>query len=357
MAWKRNSQLAATSAAATSPSSATGQSSAEERHERQAAEREDDRDEPQGAETAAEVRHPPGEQEVQRRTAAIPRHVLDDAEERVAADEERQRLVLVRRPGASAGARGKPPASGDDRPDSEPEPVRRERAVASPRPARPCATVRAVLGAGVSAARSVVLRRILSASVIDCSAFSLLHSRSDADLRIPLPGRAHLRGLPALRGRALGVVRGVREEPGGEGAVPGRRSLQGLGLLLHRLREGRAQGLPRTGTRRRRTRRSKKETSAPKDSGSSEQKAAATRLTAHVAASRSPTTHPGAYGSPFGGGKRRRAPREHRDRGEVVLRAQDHRLAVCVARLAARGGNAARSRGSARKYAQPSWSS
>ncbi len=41
----------------------------------------------------------PGEQEVERRAAALARDVLDDAAERIAADEERECLVLVRRPG------------------------------------------------------------------------------------------------------------------------------------------------------------------------------------------------------------------------------------------------------------------
>ena len=39
-----------------------------------------------------------GDQEVERRPAALAGHVLDDAGEAVAADEERERLVLVRRP-------------------------------------------------------------------------------------------------------------------------------------------------------------------------------------------------------------------------------------------------------------------
>ena len=44
------------------------------------------------------MRHGVGEQEVQRRAAALAGDVLDDAGEAVAPDEERERLVLVRRP-------------------------------------------------------------------------------------------------------------------------------------------------------------------------------------------------------------------------------------------------------------------
>ena len=44
------------------------------------------------------MRDRPGEEEVERRAAAVACHVLDDAGQRVAADEERERLVLVRRP-------------------------------------------------------------------------------------------------------------------------------------------------------------------------------------------------------------------------------------------------------------------
>src|SRR4029453_4969111 len=58
----------------------------------------------------------------------------------------------------------------------------------------------------------------------------------DADLRIPLPQRARVRGLPADGRSAAGEVRGVRREPGAARAPSGRRALQGLWLLLDRLR-------------------------------------------------------------------------------------------------------------------------
>ena len=81
------------------PDPRSAQPAAERRDERKAPERERRGDDPQAAETEAEVRDAPGEEEVEGSTAAIARHVLDDAGEGVSADEQRQRLVLVRRPG------------------------------------------------------------------------------------------------------------------------------------------------------------------------------------------------------------------------------------------------------------------
>ena len=57
------------------------------------------------------MRDGPGEEEVERRAAALARDVLDDAAEAVAADEERERLVLVRRPGHQLVERGTPLAA------------------------------------------------------------------------------------------------------------------------------------------------------------------------------------------------------------------------------------------------------
>ncbi len=68
------------------------------RDEREARDREGRGEQPQTAEPEAEVGDSPGEQEVERGAAAIARHVLDHARQRVAADEEGERLVLVRRP-------------------------------------------------------------------------------------------------------------------------------------------------------------------------------------------------------------------------------------------------------------------
>ena len=78
--------------------SSVGEPPAEQRDERQARDRERGRDEPQAAEAEAEMRDGVGEEEMERGAAAFPRHVVDDAREAVAPDEERERLVLVRRP-------------------------------------------------------------------------------------------------------------------------------------------------------------------------------------------------------------------------------------------------------------------
>ena len=78
---------------------AVGESPPEQRHERQARDRERCRDEAHPSEPESEMRDRPGEEEVERGPAALARDVLDDAREAVAADEERERLVLVRRPG------------------------------------------------------------------------------------------------------------------------------------------------------------------------------------------------------------------------------------------------------------------
>ena len=53
---------------------------------------------PQALEAEIEVGDGPGEQEVERRAAALLEHDLEDLVERMPADEERQRLVLVRGP-------------------------------------------------------------------------------------------------------------------------------------------------------------------------------------------------------------------------------------------------------------------
>ncbi len=78
---------------------ASSEAAGEERDERQAGDGERGGDEADAAEPEAEVGDGPGEQEVQGGAAALPRDVLDDPCERVAADEQRQRLVLVGRPG------------------------------------------------------------------------------------------------------------------------------------------------------------------------------------------------------------------------------------------------------------------
>ena len=77
------------------------------------------------------MRDRPREQEVQRRAAALLEHDLEQLVERVAADEERQRLVLVRRPGEQLveEERGRRQR---DRRHAEREPARRQPTAARP---------------------------------------------------------------------------------------------------------------------------------------------------------------------------------------------------------------------------------
>ena len=63
-----------------------------------------------------------GEEEVERCAAPIARDMLDDAGEAVAADEERERLVLVRRPRHQL-VEQEPRCRNGDRPDPDPERV------------------------------------------------------------------------------------------------------------------------------------------------------------------------------------------------------------------------------------------
>ena len=70
----------------------------QERDDRQARDGEERRHGAQPLEAEVEVRDRPGEQEVERRAAALLEHDLEHLVEWMAADEERQRLVLVRRP-------------------------------------------------------------------------------------------------------------------------------------------------------------------------------------------------------------------------------------------------------------------
>jgi len=73
-------------------------------------------------EAEIQVRDRPREQEVERRAAALLEHDLEDLAERVAADEERQCLVLVRRPSEQL-VEEETRRSGRQRGDSEPEPM------------------------------------------------------------------------------------------------------------------------------------------------------------------------------------------------------------------------------------------
>ncbi len=71
---------------------------------------------------------------------------------------------------------------------------------------------------------------------------SLVDWPPDADLRVPLPERAHLRGFPADERPAGDELRGVRREPRPEGPVPGGGAFQGIRLLRDGLRPRLAQG-------------------------------------------------------------------------------------------------------------------
>ena len=66
---------------------------------REACDCEERGDGPQALEAEIEVGDGPCDQEVQRRAAALLEHDLEDLVERMPPDEERQGLVLVRRPG------------------------------------------------------------------------------------------------------------------------------------------------------------------------------------------------------------------------------------------------------------------
>ena len=65
---------------------------------------------------------------------------------------------------------------------------------------------------------------------------ALIFPAHRADLRIPLPERARVRDVPADVRSARRNVCDVRCRSGREAPLPGRRALQGVGLLLDRLR-------------------------------------------------------------------------------------------------------------------------
>ena len=99
---------------------AVGEAPSEKGDQRQAADGEYGRDEAQAAEAEVEVGHPVCEEEVERCSAAVASDVLDNSAEAVAADEEREGLVLVRRPGHQLVEQE--PASGCcDHADADPE--------------------------------------------------------------------------------------------------------------------------------------------------------------------------------------------------------------------------------------------
>jgi hypothetical protein len=74
----------------------------QQRHDRDARDGEGRRDEAQRRQPAAQVRDREGEQKVERRAAALAEDDLEQRPDRAAPDEERERLVLVRRPRVQA---------------------------------------------------------------------------------------------------------------------------------------------------------------------------------------------------------------------------------------------------------------
>ncbi len=93
------------------PDDPVGETQTKKCDQRHARDGEDERDDSKRGQAAAEMRDRPGEDEVERCAAALAEDRVQDVPERAAADEERECLVLVRRPGAQepaqdAGERG-----------------------------------------------------------------------------------------------------------------------------------------------------------------------------------------------------------------------------------------------------------
>ena len=70
---------------------------------RDARDGEDDGDEPERGQGRRELGDGVDEQEVERRAAPLLEHDVEELADRLVADEERERLVLVRRPGVQLG--------------------------------------------------------------------------------------------------------------------------------------------------------------------------------------------------------------------------------------------------------------
>ena len=101
---------------------AIGESPSQQGDERKARDRERCRDEAHPSEAEPEMGDSPGEEEVQRCSAALACDVLDHARKAVSADEERKRLVLVWWPGHQL-VREERRCRKRDRADREPERV------------------------------------------------------------------------------------------------------------------------------------------------------------------------------------------------------------------------------------------
>ena len=240
--WKRSIQLAEQSTVAASAVAPAGELLAEQRDDRHGRRREDRRHEPQPDETASRVRDDPGEQEVERRAAALVEHRVEEARNRLPADEQRQRLVLVRRPGGQLHE--------EERADRE-RAGRRRRARTSAgaalrRGPAPTAPARFLGDDCRIRGHSPHDRNIIHAGLAPDPLLAL----PDADVRLSLPERARVRGRPSHGRSAARTLRGLRGRPARARLPPGAGLLQGLGLLLDRLRPQEAEG--RVERRRRR---------------------------------------------------------------------------------------------------------
>ena len=150
-----------------------------------------------------------------------------------------------------------------------------------------------------------------------------------------MPERAHLRALPEDERRARGQLRGVRREPRSRRCCfPWLSITRAPASTRPIMAVARGRVPPRT-ARAARARRATaaRRRSPPKDAGSGRQEGGRSGLTARS----QPAVSDDAarrVGEPLRRGERGRAAREHRDRRHVVLRPEDHRLAVCAAGLA-----------------------
>ncbi len=144
-----------------------------------------------------------------------------------------------------------------------------------------------------------------------CGPGRRLAFRPRADLRVPLPERAHVRGLPEDVRPARRGLRDLRRGSRREDPLPRRRALQGIGVLLDRLRPGGARtedgDTPPTTSPR---------TSRPRRPRPARRRHPRPRATSQSLAPRAA----GAVETPLGrcqrGGP---SAEEHRDRGHVVL--------------------------------------
>src|SRR5581483_8837721 len=155
--------------------------------------------------------------------AAMAEDDVEHVAERAAADEERQGLVLVRRPAGQLDEQERPHGerAGRDAGDEKP-PV--ELAAGFPR-----------LG-GDADGKGGLGQPVLTVRGREWLRTALLALIRRADLRIPLSEWSSVRGIPSHYGPGPGGLRGLRRRAGRQGAASGAGPFQGIGLLLDRLR-------------------------------------------------------------------------------------------------------------------------